>query len=148
MAVPAARALGQPCRSAVVLPGLRAILRRGTTTHRGRRPITIDATGDTGRELSTVLGGYSGRGEAAAVQACVDWSLKTLSSGSTAALSEAEAVVSALAAAPARSLVPREWQVATGRWEAPCSTEFADEHMSLFLRVLEGTWQLVYAHRG
>jgi hypothetical protein len=45
-----------------------------------------------------------------------------------------------------------EWRVGTGRREALCSAELVCEnkrtHMSLFLRVLAGNWQVVYEHRG
>ncbi len=112
-------------------------------------PITIDATTETDRELSTFFETY-----VEAQQAPDPVELHRLVSAGAVLWNHGhaergiEAVVSALAASPMRSPISVEWQIATGRWEALCSAELVGEHVSLFLRVLEGNWQIVYAHRG
>lgn len=112
-------------------------------------PITIDARTETDRELSTFLEVYL-----ATQQALDEEELRKLVSEDAVLWDRGrvqrggEQVASALVAAPTSSFTSVEWQVATGRWEALCSVEQSDEHLSLFLRVLEGNWQLVYAHRG
>jgi hypothetical protein len=112
-------------------------------------PITIDATQETDRELATfleaLLKAQHGRdleGIGCLVsEDAVLWEHGHVAKG-------LDDVASALAAAPPLSLRQAEWHVATGRWEALCSAASASEHTTLFLRVLEGNWQLVYGHRG
>jgi len=112
-------------------------------------PITIDATQETDRELSTFLEAYlkaqQGR-DREGLRGLVSADAVLWDHGR--AVRGVEKAVAALVAAPTQSLVCAEWHVATGRWEALCSAELAGEHMSLFLRVLDGNWQLLYGHRG
>ena len=115
--------------------------------------ITIDATQETGRELSTFLDAYLG----AQQRADRDGLVRLLSSDvviwdhGRVARGAAE-VASILAENPARATSDLEWHVGTGRWEALCACEFAGDdfqtHATLFLRVLAGNWQVVYEHRG
>ena len=112
-------------------------------------PITIDATRETDRELSTFLealvnaqGGrdHDGIGRLVSEHAVL-WERGRAAKG-------ADDVAAALAAAPPLSLHQAEWHVATGRWEALWSAGNGSDHTTLLLRVLEGNWQLVYGHRG
>jgi hypothetical protein len=112
-------------------------------------PITIDAPTETDHELSTFSEAY-----VKAQQAPDPGELHRLVSADAVLWNQGDArrgvqeVVSALAASPMQSAIPVEWQIATGRWEALCSVELVGDHLSLFLRVLGGNWQIVYAHRG
>jgi hypothetical protein len=112
-------------------------------------PITIDATTETDHELSTFFEAYL-----KAQQTPDPGKLSRLVSADAVLWNQGHArrgveeVVYALAASPMQSLISVEWQIATGRWEALCSVELVGEHLSLFLRVQEGNWQIVYAHRG
>jgi hypothetical protein len=116
-------------------------------------PITIDATQETSRELSTFLDAYveaqqgddyEGLCGLLAADAVL-WDRGRVTRG-------AEHVASALAAKPVQALFEPEWHVGTGRWEALCSAELDSKHgaghASVFLRVLEGDWRVVYDHRG
>ncbi len=115
--------------------------------------ITIDATQETRVELSTFFDAYVNAQQANDLEGlrcliaadAVLWENGRVTRG-------AERVASTLVAKPAQPLVKPEWQVATGRWEALCSAQLADEaseaHATIFLRVMEGNWQVVYDHRG
>jgi hypothetical protein len=115
--------------------------------------ITIDATEETSFELSTFLDAY-----VAAQQARDEGTLSELIAPDAVLWENgrvargAKDVASALVAKPARLLAVPEWHVGTGRWEALCSARLVGDpnaqHASLFLRVLEGNWQVVYDHRG
>jgi hypothetical protein len=115
--------------------------------------ITINATQETDRELSTFLDAYL----SAQQRADRDGLVRLLSTDvvvwdhGRAARGAAE-VASMLAENPARATSDLQWHVGTGRWEALCVCEFAGDDFqtraSLFLRVLSGNWQVVYEHRG
>ena len=112
-------------------------------------PITIDATQETRHELSTFLRAYldaQKHGDLRALRRLISSDAILWQSGR--GTRGAEQVASVLAANPADALDIVEWQIGTGRWEALCSAEVLDGHISLFLRVLAGNWQLVYEHRG
>lgn len=116
-------------------------------------PITIDAGQETNRELLTFLDAYvsaqqlhDARGLADLISPdVVLWEPGRVTRG-------VHDVASALTANPTQTLIEPEWHVATGRWEALCSAEATGdgvtEHVSLFLRLLDGNWQVVYDHRG
>lgn len=112
-------------------------------------PITIDATQETSRELSTFLEAYVEAQNQQDVQAlrglissdAVLWQFGRATRG-------AELVAANLAENPAQALDNVAWQIGTGRWEALCSAEMRAGHASLFLQLLAGNWQLVYEHRG
>lgn len=116
-------------------------------------PVTIDARQETDRELSTFLDAY-----VSAQQGHDAGGLRDLISPDVVLWEHgrvtrgADDVASVLTAHPASELSEPEWHVATGRWEALCSAvaagDGATEHVSLFLRVLHGNWQVVYDHRG
>ena len=115
--------------------------------------ITIDATQETSFELSTFFDAYAAAQQTNDYEGLCDlvaadavlWEHGRVTRG-------AKNVASAIVVKPTRLLVNPEWHVGTGRWEALCSAQLADEanegHASLFLRVLEGNWQVVYDHRG
>jgi hypothetical protein len=114
--------------------------------------ITIDATQETSAELSTFFDAYVD-----AQQASDHEGLCGLIAADAVLWEHGRATrgakhIALLAAKPAQALVKPEWHVGTGRWEALCSAQVANEHSeghaSLFLRVLEGNWQVVYHHRG
>jgi len=115
--------------------------------------ITIDATQETDRELSTFLDAYLD----AQQRADRDGLVRLLATDvvmwdhGRAARGAAEAA-SMLAENPARTIGDLEWHSGTGRWEALCACELAGEDFqtrtSVFLRVLAGNWQVVYEHRG
>jgi hypothetical protein len=115
--------------------------------------ITIDATQETSRELSTFLDAY-----VAAQQRADHERLQNLIAADAVLWEHGrvargvDQVVSRLASSPATALRDVEWQVGTGRWEALCSAELVAQdsvvRASLFLRVLAGKWQIVYEHRG
>jgi hypothetical protein len=116
-------------------------------------PITIDASQESRRELSTFLEAYleaQQHGDLEVLRRLVSADAVLWERGRVAR--GGEQVASLLAAKPAQALANVEWQVATGRWEALCSAGLVGEHVgghaSLFLRVLEGNWQLVYEHRS
>lgn len=124
-------------------------------------PITIDATQETARELSTFLAAYQAAYQeavpakaAAALGALVAVDASVWRAGQP--VRGRDAVVSALldtASGPALgALSDVEWLVGTGRWEALCSagsvTSDRRRHVSILLKVIAGNWQLVYQHTG
>jgi hypothetical protein len=115
--------------------------------------ITIDASQETDRELSTFLDAYF----AAQLDADRDCLLRLLSADAVIwdhgrSARGAEEAASMLAGTPAQGIGEVEWHMGTGRWEALCSVQLVSDdkqiHTSLFLRVLAGNWQVVYEHRG
>ncbi|PRX16840.1 hypothetical protein CLV67_118171 [Actinoplanes italicus] len=105
-------------------------------------PITIDATQETARELSTFLDAYRGRDLAPLVDSeAVLWLSGRVFRGR-------EAVVAVLFDEPEPALDAVEWMVGTGRWEAACSAVDGDRHLTMLLKVIRGNWQMVYQHRG
>jgi hypothetical protein len=111
--------------------------------------VTIDATQETDREVSTFLDAL-----VEAQQARDPNSLGRLLSPDVVLwegcnrVRGTEQTAANLIAGRGRPLLRRQWHLATGRWEALCSIELGDAHLTLFLRVLDGNWQLAYAHRG
>jgi hypothetical protein len=115
--------------------------------------ITIDATQETSRELSTFLEAYVD-----AQQKSNPENLRHLIAADAVLWDHGrvgrgvEQVTSMLASNPAQAVDDVEWHVGTGRWEALCSAELASKdsvtRTSLLLRVLSGNWQVVYEHRG
>jgi uncharacterized protein len=112
-------------------------------------PITIDATRETEHELSTfleaLLDGQRSRDQDGLRALLSDQAVLWEHGRAARGIGE---VADALAAASPLTADQTQWHVATGRWEALCSVESSGEHTTLFLRILEGNWQLVYAHRG
>jgi hypothetical protein len=47
-----------------------------------------------------------------------------------------------------RPLTDVQWLVGTGRWEALCSAQAGDRHLTMLLKVIAGNWQIVYQHLG
>jgi hypothetical protein len=86
-------------------------------------PITIDATQETARELSTFLDAYR-----AGVSGLVSPGTKPVPVPT--------------------DLSDVEWFIGTGRWEALCSATTPHGHLTLLLKVIDGNWQIVYAHLG
>jgi hypothetical protein len=112
-------------------------------------PITIDANQETARELDTFLGAYQealvGR-SAQLLGALVDvdavlWLHARAAEGR-------DAVVAGLLDSGPLSLSRIKWLVGTGRWEAVCSADVADGHLTMLLKVVAGNWQLRYQHLG
>jgi hypothetical protein len=115
--------------------------------------ITIDATQETSRELSTFLQAYvdaQQRSDREGLHRLISADAVLWEHGRVAR--GVEQVASTIALNPSEAIGDVEWQVGTGRWEALCSAELVGKdsvgHASLFLRVLAGNWQLVYEHRG
>ncbi len=93
-------------------------------------PITIDATEETARELSTFLDAYRDGVDGLVAADAVRWGPE-------------------LTAEQRRGITGVDWLVGTGRWEALCSAEVTGaRHLSLLLKVITGNWQIVYQHLG
>ncbi|GAA4608671.1 hypothetical protein BJY16_006958 [Actinoplanes octamycinicus] len=107
-------------------------------------PITIDATQETARELSTFLDAYRTADSAVRLGELVDADAVLWLSGQ--AVRGREAVVAALLTEN-RDLTRVEWTVGTGRWEALCSAG-TTRHLTMLLKVVAGNWQLTYQHLG
>jgi len=115
--------------------------------------ITIDATQETSRELSTFLEVYvdaQQRADREGLHRLISVDAVLWAHGRD--VRGVEQVASTLLNDPTAAIRNLEWQVGTGRWEAMCSAELVGNefsgHTSLFLKVLSGNWQLVYEHRG
>lgn len=115
--------------------------------------VTIDATTETAHELSTFLKAYRSAQQSAEglrVVVAVD---AVLWRGGYVARGR-ESVIAALLEQPPVSLQQIEWSIGTGRWEALCSAEAAIRdgagtgHLTLWLKVIRGNWQLLYLHVG
>jgi len=116
-------------------------------------PVTIDATEETARELTTFLDAFQRAlhdGPEKLLASLVDRDATLWSAGG--AVRGRDAVVAALPGIELRSLFKVEWLVGTGRWEALCSAEATTErgprHLSMLLKVVAGNWQIVYHHAG
>lgn len=114
--------------------------------------ITIDATQETDRELSTFLAVYVDaltRGSAAELGDLVDRTAAAwLPDGGCRGR---DAVTAALIATGLQRMSDVEWLVGTGRWEAVASADVrtadgVERHMTTMLKVVRGNWQLVYQH--
>ena len=115
--------------------------------------ITIDATQETSRELSTFLEAYVSaqqRDDREGLRCLISADAVVWEHGRVARGVDQAGPL--LLSNPARALSDVEWHVGTGRWEALCSAELVGENSAvrttLFLRVLAGNWQVVYEHRG
>ena len=120
-----------------------------------RRPIargeaiTIDATEETARELDTFLQAYRRALDdrsAPALTALVDHDAVRWAGGE--AIRGRDAVVTALLDRPPGSWSKPEWLIGTGRWEALCSAQIDERHFTMLLKIVKGTWQIVYQHTG
>ncbi len=114
--------------------------------------ITIDASRETDRELTTFLAAYQAAvdaGDAAALSRLVDEGAVLWRPGREAG-TKRELV---------EDLRPRTvrdvgWMIGRGRWEAVCSYDIelggpdgpTTGHVTDVLQVVEGNWQLVYRH--
>jgi hypothetical protein len=113
--------------------------------------VTIDATAETDRELSTFLTAYASARTATELAALIDtdavvWSPEGCRRGR-------DTVTTALLDHDLRDLSPVDWFIGTGRWEALASTDIqavdgARHHVTMLLKVVRGNWQLAYQHRG
>ena len=116
-------------------------------------PITIDATQETMRELTTFLDAYTTARRSRSVpdlESLIDSGATSWRLG--AATRGRHAIVGALLESEPEPLYEVEWLIGTGRWEAVCSVSTAGgehyPHITLLLKVIRGNWQLVYQHVG
>ena len=116
-------------------------------------PITIDATQETERELTTFLDAYTRAQRSRSVAdlgSLIDSGVTSWRLG--AAVRGREALVSAVLESDPATPDKVEWLVGTGRWEATGSISTGSSndhsHITLLLRVIRGNWQLVYEHVG
>lgn len=116
--------------------------------------ITIDATQETDRELSTFVDVFADslvRRSAADLEHLVD-------SAAVAWMPDGthrgrDAVVAGLIGSRLGTVSDIDWLIGTGRWEAVGSADLrvargVVHHMTMMLKVVRGNWQIVYQHVG
>jgi hypothetical protein len=115
--------------------------------------ITIDATQETARELTTFLDAYTlalRSRSASSLGSLIDRGVTSWRRG--AATRSRQAVVQELLEVESARMHDAEWFVGTGRWEAICSASTESdtdrEHVTMLLKVVLGNWQVVYQHIG